>query len=122
MGKEVQTQEYEAHIEEIQAGLAEYFKHRVEVDYEWRHKIGKLLLEYAETHKVSLRSHVCNVAQSIGKEMRTVYYMAAFAKKFPKLEEVPPEPWRDICHKYLTAPKQETKLPECNHSCKRHCL
>lgn len=121
--EELEKQEYEAHIEEVKAGLAEYYKHRVEVDFEWRHKIGILLLEYAEIHQVSLRKHVATVANSLKREERTIYYMAQFAKKFPLLSSAPlHESWRDICHQYLDTTKKEPLVElECNHRCPKHC-
>lgn len=112
MKNELVIQEYESHLEEMKQGFTEYYKEQSEVSIKWRHKMGTLLVEYAEQHGLPLRQHVQRVGNDLKREKSTMYYMASFAKKFPDIESAPIyEPWRDICHKYLDSPKEKS----CEH-------
>src|SRR3990167_227911 len=87
--KNLALKTYTAHLEELKQGLTEYYKERSEVGIKWRHEIGTLIVEYARQNEIALNKHLQRVAQDLGRERRTLYYMASLAKKFPILEKAP---------------------------------
>ena len=86
------------------------------------HNLGRRILEEKSNfhkNKVYGKAITKRVSLSLGKSKRTVELAVQFAKKFPKLDELPEGKnisWHKIVHNYLPAPnpgKKKTKTIIC---------
>lgn len=85
------------------------------------HQLGERIISDEQRLKQgggSLRETLQQVARSLGKSERTIYYAVEFTRKFPDLDKLPEGKntlWRDIVHKYLPTSKKnkvDVSLPE----------
>jgi len=87
---------------EIKAIITEYeFSSRWSMLECW-HAVGQKIIE--------TKADIGNLAIELGRSERTLEYAVQFARKFPKLEEVPEGKsisWRKITQHYLPTAKKE---------------